>query len=733
MARTSEDLSITGLTTFLREIAAELGDPQDPIALYNTVVEICLERFHAEASSLYLEEPRGGTVNMVAGEGYSANIVGQARYGKKEGVTGHVWALGQPFKADSHEKLVQHPWHAGKMDNKQWKKGKYCWSLIAVPLMIGTRVFGVLQAENKKPEPTAFTDGEYKLLQTVASVVSLAVENARLAERSHTTVLNALQKTVADLSGAESYLPTTLYHQVVGTCREILGGEAASLFLESDDRATLSMVAGDGYSKLLVGEASYEPNEGVTGHVWATGTSIKFDDVKQFREHPWHGGKYDDRQWKGDQHCWSLIAVPLNVGGHVIGVLKVENRRPEPASFTVGEQRILETMASIVALSVQNQQSVRRLQEAGLLAYDYAHTSKGDLAVLSNSLNDLRRYALQGGGADVESILAVMDDVVRSMNRSSQEILSIARESRTKLEMVRLTDLEGLLKVRWARYLEQRQVTFLSEVQRKDASLVADRAMLFAILDNLVQNSVEAIATRQQRQPDYHGMIGLRCTATDDAVSLYICDDALGIEPQDQPKLFMQRFTTKRTGTGLGLTIVKRYVEANRGTAEYCERLPEDLRGKLGERLWKTVFRVSLPRGQAGQLYSVLVIDDQRTFYDYLRTAFARRPAFGDVDWAEDLTSAINLLRAKTYDVVVQDLWLRKPPQGVEAYSSLRTHGFDGVVVIVSGYQELLEDARRLEGVGDVLAKDNASSIPQRCEEVLLDARAQAGPPGVRE
>ena len=94
------------------------------------------------------------------------------------------------------------------------------------------------------------------------------------------------------------------------------------------------------------------------------------------------------------------------------------------------------------------------------------------------------------------------------------------------------------------------------------------------MVDNLVQNAIEAIAERQRSQHDYTGTVGLFANATSEGVSIYVCDDATGVLPENRQKLFKERFTTKPTGNGLGLTIVKRYMEANRGGVVPVEDLP---------------------------------------------------------------------------------------------------------------------------------------------------------------
>jgi CheY-like chemotaxis protein len=378
-------------------------------------------------------------------------------------------------------------------------------------------------------------------------------------------------------------------------------------------------------------------------------------------------------------------------------------------------------IASIFALSVRNERSVRRLQEAGLFAYDYAHKSKGDLAVLSSCVERLSQGLPKGMLAGSEKSLSLMEDVVSNLKRSAEDILIIAKESKVRLDPISLATVSRLIDERWGWHLRQRQITVENHIVDNNGLLVVDRAMLISIFDNLIQNSIEAIAAKQEETAQYKGTLGVFCSLSDDTVEIYICDDALGISPDIRDKLFKDRVTTKRTGTGLGLTIVRRYIEANRGKVSLCTKLPESAAVSGADDRWRVILKLSFPRGLSDRLYSVLVVDDQKTFYQNLTIDFQSRPAFGNIDYAESLAKALASLKSKKYDALILDMWFGAPPGGAEAYSMLRKSGFSGLVMVVSSFQEKIDEARRLQGVADVLSKDLQRSIPERLENLLRE------------
>jgi signal transduction histidine kinase len=92
------------------------------------------------------------------------------------------------------------------------------------------------------------------------------------------------------------------------------------------------------------------------------------------------------------------------------------------------------------------------------------------------------------------------------------------------------------------------------------AVVMADREHLNGIFSNLLKNALQAIPA------DRKGIIEITLSATSDKVQVRISDNGTGIPDELKSKMFTPNFTTKSSGMGLGLSIVKRYVETAGGT-----------------------------------------------------------------------------------------------------------------------------------------------------------------------
>ena len=88
-----------------------------------------------------------------------------------------------------------------------------------------------------------------------------------------------------------------------------------------------------------------------------------------------------------------------------------------------------------------------------------------------------------------------------------------------------------------------------------------DRTQLIRVVTNLIKNSVYAIEQKQPEDPE----ISVRVFSEDDSVSISVTDNGVGVSEEHKAKVFEPKFTTKSSGMGLGLAMVKNIVETYNG------------------------------------------------------------------------------------------------------------------------------------------------------------------------
>jgi signal transduction histidine kinase len=117
-----------------------------------------------------------------------------------------------------------------------------------------------------------------------------------------------------------------------------------------------------------------------------------------------------------------------------------------------------------------------------------------------------------------------------------------------------------------------------SDLEKTPLIVHADRTQMNRLFSNLLQNAVEAIPDRRQ------GIVRISESRSGSEVIISIIDNGSGIPEALRSNIFSPNFTTKSSGTGLGLAMCKSIVEQQKGTIDF-----ETETGK------GTTFRIRLP------------------------------------------------------------------------------------------------------------------------------------------
>jgi hypothetical protein len=106
-----------------------------------------------------------------------------------------------------------------------------------------------------------------------------------------------------------------------------------------------------------------------------------------------------------------------------------------------------------------------------------------------------------------------------------------------------------------------------------------DRTQLIRVVTNLVKNAVQAV------EKEEHPAVLVTVTQEEDRACLIVSDNGVGISEENKEKVFEPKFTTKSSGMGLGLAMVKNIVESCGGSIEFSSKLNKG-----------TIFKVHFPK-----------------------------------------------------------------------------------------------------------------------------------------
>ena len=249
------------------------------------------------------------------------------------GVVGEVARTGRPVRVS--DDAVASPLAAA---DDVVPEGVSAGSLLAVPLLSGSRLLGVMVAFTH--EVGRYHDEDMEVLLTIAAQAASAITNARLyaeseRERRQSEALAEIARAVSESLRLGEVLHLILRHAVA-----LLRGEGASLSLREADY--LHVVAAVGSASLTAG--MQVPMQGsVSGAVMASGQYEIIGDVAA-----------DPRSYRMTQRVANIrnaCVVPLITGRGTIGVITVTNRDD---GFEDTDARVLQRLADQVAVAIVN-------------------------------------------------------------------------------------------------------------------------------------------------------------------------------------------------------------------------------------------------------------------------------------------------------------------------------------------------------------------------------------------
>jgi signal transduction histidine kinase len=201
------------------------------------------------------------------------------------------------------------------------------------------------------------------------------------------------------------------------------------------------------------------------------------------------------------------------------------------------------------------------------MARQVAHDIKNPLTPIQLNAEHLRRVHLDQGrplGNVIDECVGNILGQVRLLRQISSEFSSFAASPEPRPVDADLADLVEEVVEPYRSGLAER-VKIEMHVPQALPRVSVDRMLIGRALTNIIENALHAMPSGGTLTID-------AALAPDHMVQLRVTDTGIGMDDQAMAKIFEPYFSTKAIGTGLGLTIAKRNVEANRGTIAVTSR-----------------------------------------------------------------------------------------------------------------------------------------------------------------
>lgn len=520
------------------------GRRVDPRDLWRDILQQAVKLTGASSASLCLIEPDEKVLDIAVAVGIDEGAWQECQLPIGTGITGWVAKNGKTAIVPDVSR-----------DSRYVAVRDHVQSELAVPLESDGQVVGVINVDSDRLD--AFPAETAELLEMFARRCADAIAYARLYDDARQK--QAQLATVVDIGRelSSTLNLTEVLQRIVCQARHLLRGKLASLMLQR--HGGWETVASDGAGPAYLARRQISVQSSFVGRVLQTGSPVTVEDV--LTEPAFHLVDVAEQE---DLH--GLLSVPLRSKDRIMGVLNVYSA--ERRRFRTHEISLMTLLAQQSAIAIENASLYQEAREAGerLRATDklaaLGRLSAGLAHELRNPLNTLTvlAYAMVGQAAGVgypTSDLEVLQSEIRRMSLLVDQFLEFARPRPPAFERQLVQEIveETLLLIRPE---ARKKGIRLDHCWENDLPPTwADGDQLKQVILNIALNAIQSM-------PDGGTLsVGIRYACG--GILTELRDTGKGIPPEIRERLFEPFFTTRQGGTGLGLPISLRIIEAHSG------------------------------------------------------------------------------------------------------------------------------------------------------------------------
>jgi two-component system, NtrC family, sensor kinase len=451
-------------------------------------------------------------------------------------------------------------------------------TVLALPMLRANELLGVIVIYRGEVRP--FTDSHIALMETFADQAAIAIENARLLSElqartqeltrsvGQLTALGEVGRAVSSTLDLETVLST-----IVSRAIQLSATDGGSVYEYDEATEEFSLRASRDLPEAYVEQVrDVRPRkgEGAVGRVAQTREPVQIADISD-------ATAYESRVRNTLLQIGlrALLAVPLLAEDRLVGALIVMRKRT--GAFAEEEVALLQTFATQSALAIQNARLFREIEEKSRQLEVASQHKSEFLANMSHELRTPLNAIIGFSEVLSERMFGELnekqEEYLKDIHTSGTHLLSLINDilDLSKIEAGRLeleltdfhlpTALDNALTLVRER-AGRRGIALQMSVDERLGEIRADERKIRQVVLNLLSNAIKFTPEG--------GRIEVGAVPRDGFVEVSVSDTGVGIAPEDQDAIFEEfrqvgAADKKVEGTGLGLTLCRKFVELHGG------------------------------------------------------------------------------------------------------------------------------------------------------------------------
>ena len=249
-----------------------------------------------------------------------------------------------------------------------------------------------------------------------------------------------------------------------------------------------------------------------------------------------------------------------------------------PEETTDEEFKLLNQNFNLMIERLKEQQDklliTERYEAWESVARKLAHEIKNPLTPIQLSIDNLRekyKYKLSHDDKDFDKYLETINRQIKDIEKLVNEFSNFARMPQPILKKIDIIKLINK-SLDFIRLTSKNSINLIKKTNFKFIN--GDEDQLNRVFINLIKNSEESFLEKSKKKPNFIGNIDIEINDNNDYIIIKIIDNGGGII--DTKKAMTPYFTTKKTGTGLGLPIVTKIINEHSGSFSIKNKKDKD-------------------------------------------------------------------------------------------------------------------------------------------------------------
>lgn len=261
----------------------------------------------------------------------------------------------------------------------------------------------------------------------------------------------------------------------------------------------------------------------------------------------------------GEVDQLSIYAIELTLQGKEFKLISVQNIRSELEENEMEAwQKLVRVLTHEIMNSVTPISSLANTIECEIEEYLEGMNGESDISITKDNLDDMYM--------GIKTIQRRSDGLLRFVS----DFRSLTQIPKPQMKLVEVKDIFSQVNMLMKYELKENKIELTCETDPENLTLTADPELIQQVLINLIKNAIQALMEQEQR------LIELKAYPDEKSRPVILVrDNGPGIEEEAQNKIFIPFFTTKKKGSGIGLSLSRQIMRQHFGSISVRSRVDE--------------------------------------------------------------------------------------------------------------------------------------------------------------